>query len=554
MKNRICQLVAVLLLLLAHRAIAQVGFNGSYSQNFDSMGPTGTVPPTGWSFFGALGGGNATWTNVTGIPAASVGGGTLNNTLTATTAFTTSSNTAGYNFALPASTGDRAIGTSPTSGQGLVLQLALSNSTGSAISAIRIRYDIRRFTAPAANQLPGYGLFYSVNGGTTWQNAGALNPTLTGPAGVIVPSTTGVTTVPATAVSLASPWTAGTQLLLRWVDDNAAETSPDQILGLDNVVIDIPVGQPPTVAITSPAGGSTFAVGSTINFAASAADTDGTIAKVEFFEGANKLGEDASAPYELAWTGFAAGTYGITARATDNSGNTTSSAPIAVTANAGPSGTLTRGPYLNQANQNSIVIRWRSSLPIIGRVRYGTTSGSLTQSVDETAPTTEHIVQLTGLDAYTRYYYSVGSALDTLAGGDAGHSFRTSPAPGTATDTRIWVLGDAGRANSSQAAVRDAYYTWTGTRTPDLCLMLGDNAYNSGTDAEYQAAVFDMYPTFLRKMPLWSCIGNHDANNGSTSSTAKASRFPRIRISSWRPRSSPLRRPSSPEAQTTPRW
>ena len=29
--------------------------------------------------------------------------------------------------------------------------------------------------------------------------------------------------------------------------------------------------------------------------------------------------------------------------------------------------------------------------------------------------------------------------------------------------------------------------------------MLGDNAYTSGTDAEYQAAVFDMYPTMLRK-------------------------------------------------------
>jgi predicted MPP superfamily phosphohydrolase len=518
MKRCIHQLVAVLLLLLAHGAGAQVGFNGSYLQNFDSMDTTGTAPPAGWSFFGALGGSNGTWTNATGIPTTEMGGGALNNTLAATTSFTSSSNTAGFNFALPASTGDRAIGTSPTSGRGVVWQLALTNSTGSPISAVRIRYDIRRFTAPAANQLPGYWLFYSLDGGTSWTNVSALNPTFTGPGGVIVPSTTGVTTVPATAVSLA--WGAGTQLLLRWVDDNAVETSPDQILGLDNVVIDLPVGQPPTVAITSPADGSTFSTGATINIAAAASDPDGSIAKVEFFEGATKLGEDATAPYEFAWTGVAAGSYGITARATDNSGNTTPSTPIAVTVSAGPSGTLTRGPYLNQANENSIVIRWRSSQAIVGRVRYGLTSGSLTQSVDEVAATTEHVVKLTGLGAYARYYYSVGSALDTLAGGDAEHTFRTSPAPGTATNTRIWVLGDAGRANSSQAAVRDAYYTWTGSRTPDLCLMLGDNAYNSGTDSEYQAAVFDMYPAFLRKMPLWSCLGNHDANGGSTSSTA----------------------------------
>jgi hypothetical protein len=40
--------------------------------------------------------------------------------------------------------------------------------------------------------------------------------------------------------------------------------------------------------------------------------------------------------------------------------------------------------------------------------------------------------------------------------------------------------------------------------------MLGDNAYDTGTDAEYQAAVFSMYPSILRQSVLWSAIGNHD--------------------------------------------
>jgi hypothetical protein len=40
--------------------------------------------------------------------------------------------------------------------------------------------------------------------------------------------------------------------------------------------------------------------------------------------------------------------------------------------------------------------------------------------------------------------------------------------------------------------------------------MLGDNAYDSGTDAQYQAAVFNMYPTLLRNTPLWPTRGNHD--------------------------------------------
>ena len=40
--------------------------------------------------------------------------------------------------------------------------------------------------------------------------------------------------------------------------------------------------------------------------------------------------------------------------------------------------------------------------------------------------------------------------------------------------------------------------------------MLGDNAYRTGSDDEYQAAVFNMYPSVLRQTPLWSTIGNHD--------------------------------------------
>ncbi len=271
---------------------------------------------------------------------------------------------------------------------------------------------------------------------------------------------------------------------------------------------------PPTVALTAPANNVTFAPGATVPLAATAADSDGTVARVEFFQGGTKLGEDTVSPYTFTWTGVPLGTYSVTAVARDSGGNATLSSAVNVVVSS--SGALTRGPYLNQANEHSLVVRWRSSLPVIGRVRYGPSLEMLNLFTDEGAATTEHIVPLTGLSPYTRYYYSVGSSTGTLAGGDAQHTFRTSPFPGTPTDTRIWVLGDCGRANANQASVRDAYYNWTGARTPDLCLMLGDNAYNSGTQAEYDAAVFNMYPTFLRKMPLWSCLGNHDASNGVT--------------------------------------
>ncbi|MCP3979734.1 MAG: hypothetical protein GY716_10470 [bacterium] len=98
-----------------------------------------------------------------------------------------------------------------------------------------------------------------------------------------------------------------------------------------------------------------------------------------------------------------------------------------------------------------------------------------------------------------------------LAGDDADHFFLTSPTPGTAKPTRIWVLGDSGTGNANAQAVRDAYYTHTGTTHTDLWLMLGDNAYSFGTDDEYQHKLFDIFPDMLRKSVLWPTIGNHDA-------------------------------------------
>ena len=47
--------------------------------------------------------------------------------------------------------------------------------------------------------------------------------------------------------------------------------------------------------------------------------------------------------------------------------------------------------------------------------------------------------------------------------------------------------------------------------------MLGDNAYSSGTDSQYQKAVFSMYSAMLRQVPLWPTLGNHDALSADSS-------------------------------------
>ena len=99
----------------------------------------------------------------------------------------------------------------------------------------------------------------------------------------------------------------------------------------------------PSVSITSPAAGAPFTAPAAVGIAASAADPDGGVTKVEFFNGTEKLGEDTSAPYTYDWTGVPVGTYSITARATDTAGAQTTSAvrTVTVSANTGPSVSIT---------------------------------------------------------------------------------------------------------------------------------------------------------------------------------------------------------------------
>src|SRR5438093_2170547 len=171
---------------------------------------------------------------------------------------------------------------------------------------------------------------------------------------------------------------------------------------------------------------------------------------------------------------------------------------------------LTRGPYLQMGTPTSVVVRWRTDVPTESWVECGTSPDALGSVVADEVATTEHEVRLAGLNADTKYYYSVGYPGVMLG---AGPDYFFVTAPNGPKPTRIWVLGDSGTANFQAAAVRDAYEDLAGARYTDLWLMLGDNAYSYGTDEEYQTAMFDMYPAMLRKTVVWSTIGNHETYN-----------------------------------------
>jgi hypothetical protein len=172
---------------------------------------------------------------------------------------------------------------------------------------------------------------------------------------------------------------------------------------------------------------------------------------------------------------------------------------------------VTRGPYLQMPTPGSMIVRWRTDVACDSRVRHGAAPGSLGTTVDDSGVTTEHVVTVPGLAPDTLYYYSVGSVAGAFVGDDADHFFRSPPVAGTVRPTRIWVTGDGGFANADGQAVRDAFAAYNAGGPTDLWLLLGDNAYLIGSDANYQAALFDLHHDMLRHVPVWPTFGNHEA-------------------------------------------
>ena len=122
---------------------------------------------------------------------------------------------------------------------------------------------------------------------------------------------------------------AGTYSLTAVATDNLGATASSAA-----VQVSVTSNMSPTVAITSPASGATFTAPATIAVAADATD-DGGVSSVTFYANGAEIGTDTSSPFSLSWTNVTAGTYTLTAMATDSSGTSSMSAGVSITVNPG---------------------------------------------------------------------------------------------------------------------------------------------------------------------------------------------------------------------------
>ena len=125
---------------------------------------------------------------------------------------------------------------------------------------------------------------------------------------------------------------AGTYVFAaRAVDNgNASTVSPSATI----TVAAGPPNVPPTVKLTSPTSGTGFSAPASIHVVATASDTDGTIAKVEFLRNGVVGATVLAPPFEATLANVPAGTHTLTARATDDRNGVTTSAPATITATA----------------------------------------------------------------------------------------------------------------------------------------------------------------------------------------------------------------------------
>lgn len=180
--------------------------------------------------------------------------------------------------------------------------------------------------------------------------------------------------------------------------------------------------------------------------------------------------------------------------------------------------TLVRQPYLQVGTSESMTIRWRTSIAMNSRVWYGASPNQMDLQAGSEADVTDHEIKLAGLQPNTKYYYAIGASDKTLQVGSENF-FITSPLVGSQKKTRIWATGDCGNGSTNQRNVRDQYLNYLSEQSghTDVWLLLGDNAYTSGADWEYQERFFDIYEEKIAKNTvLWPSPGNHDYNNGST--------------------------------------
>ena len=167
-----------------------------------------------------------------------------------------------------------------------------------------------------------------------------------------------------------------------------------------------------------------------------------------------------------------------------------------------------RYPYIQSPDQTSVIIAWNNATGSVGTVNWGTSSGSLTNTVSDVSSTQLHALSITGLLPNTKYYYqaSCGSFQSSV------EYFYTAK-PDNVKQMDFVVYGDCG-FNSSQ---QDSIAAHLAATAQDFGLVVGDVDQISGNN--YDVNYFPHYTSMTKHVCHFTAIGNHDTLTNQTNYT-----------------------------------
>lgn len=313
-----------------------------YTQDFDSMGVTGTETPTGWYVGAALPA--ATFTVTAGTGSAGPNGAIF-----------------GWNYGVAGVNPDtdRALGTACTGGDRNTV-IRLKNTTVSNVTSFTITYDGETWrTHNDAGVAETNNLFYSLDLGATWVALPAADyqsPIVASPSVAVdgndAPNRVGGITTG--VVTPALPISPNGVIYVRWFNFNQGGT--DGGIAVDNFSFQVNSFSEAVlfVAVTSPTNGQSIAVSGctttadiTVNAVAGGAGGS-AITNVAFQLDGGTAVNDTAAPFSTVLTGAAVGPHTITVTAQDALGGTISTM-VNVTVTANPAPVVTIGDLVSTA-------------------------------------------------------------------------------------------------------------------------------------------------------------------------------------------------------------
>ena len=179
-----------------------------------------------------------------------------------------------------------------------------------------------------------------------------------------------------------------------------------------------------------------------------------------------------------------------------------------------------RGPYIQQLGINTAVIRWQSESPVSAKLALFSKMDEKLFEHEEGLVKETHEIKLNNLQPGTRYYYRLYHNEKIYKQGK-DYWFETAPKKAVDSQVRIWLLGDPGRSGAAVQLVSSSIQDWlkrnSRAEMSDLNLIIstGDNAYDNGTNKEYQENLFSIFNDYFKNYVFWPVYGNRDARGWS---------------------------------------